>query len=415
MSRTRSDRSLPRRFAVATGLVLLAGLGSPLAAQRAGEAATVVSQWAEITREAATLRLDLADGRRVQLSVRDGAAYLDDRRIGDAPRGGELDRAWRALLNDAMARELTASEFASMVLAWEPPGTVGARMNEALTETLSVQEMAVDPDALVAPAVAPGAPSPDSLDRLLSRIAELEAATQRAEARASREARTVERRAARPARSTSPFRHIAQGISGIFSLLVTYVVLFAIGVAVIFFGGRRYIEGVADTARHATTRSLFVGLASSFLVIPAFVLGIIALVISIIGIPGLLVWVPGFPLAVVLGVLLGYLGIAHAAGEALAERRFYVNDWFQRGNSYYFLLSGLGLLLAFFLAGNVVQMAGPWLRVVRGLVMFLGFVTTFLAVMIGFGAVLISRAGTRPVRAGGRVDEPDLFTEEAGV
>jgi hypothetical protein len=417
MSRTLSDRSV-RRFA-GTGLVLAAALLVPATARVTAQAvqaqrtaADVVSSEIGISRESASLRLEMADGRSVQLSLRDGGAWIDGARIGDAPRGGDLDREWRTLLNRGM--DVPTSEFASMALAWSGPGSVGARLSEAMASALQADAAAVDPDAIIAPA----ASSADSVDRLLERIAELEAqarAAERSAVRAEREARSEARSARRTTRSPSVFRNLTEGLAGIFSLLVTYIVLFAIGVAVIFFGGRRYIEGVADTARNATTRSLFVGLAASFLVVPAFVLGIVALIISIIGIPGLLVWVPGFPLAVVLGVLLGYLGVAHGAGEALAERRFYVSDWFQRGNAYYFLLTGLGLLLAFFLAANVVHMAGPWFRVIRGLVMFLGGVTTFIALMVGFGAVLISRAGSRPMRAPGHIEEPDLFTEEAGV
>jgi hypothetical protein len=219
----------------------------------------------------------------------------------------------------------------------------------------------------------------------------------------------------RPGRSRGPFYHITEGLAGIFSIVIAYAVLFGLGFVAIFFGGRKYIEGVADTARHATGRSLLVGIAATFLVVPAFVLGIIALVISVVGIPGLLVWVPGFPVAVLVAALLGYIGVAHAAGEAFAERRFYVTDWFQRGNSYYFLLTGLGLLLALFFASMVVFMAGPWLRAISGILMFLGVVSTIACVMIGFGATLISRGGKQPVRAPGSTAERDMFTEEAGV
>lgn len=421
MSHTRSDRPV-RRSAAAAGLVVAAALLVPLKAPLAAQAdpvqapaaraaaADVVSSEIAVSREAASLRLEMADGRSVRLSVHDGGAWIDGRRIGDAQRGGELDREWRALLNRGM--DVPTSEFASLALDWSGPGDVGTRLSAAMRDALRT-DTAPAADVLVAPAVS----SADSVDRLLARIAELEAqarADERGAVRAEREARS-EARQARSTRSQSPFRHITQGLAGIFSLLVTYVVLFAIGVAVIFFGGRRYIEGVADTARHATTRSLFVGLAATFLVVPAFVLGIIALVISIIGIPALLVWAPGFPVAVVLAALLGYLGVAHSAGEAVAERRYYVTDWFQRGNSYYFLLTGLGLLLALFLGANVVHMAGPWLRFISKLLIVFGTITTIVAVMVGFGAVLISRAGTRPIRAGGQVEEPDLFTEEAGV
>jgi hypothetical protein len=144
-----------------------------------------------------------------------------------------------------------------------------------------------------------------------------------------------------------------------------------------------------------------VGLAASFLVIPVFVLGIIVLAISIVGIPALLIWVPAFPLAVVLGCLFGYLSVAHAAGEAFAERRFYGGDWFSRANSYYYLLTGLGLLLVLFVAAHVVQILGPWIGFIHDILMFLGVVLTWGAITTGFGAVLITRAGTRPARRTG--------------
>jgi len=144
-------------------------------------------------------------------------------------------------------------------------------------------------------------------------------------------------------------------------------------------------------------RSFLVGLAASFLVIPVFVLGIVVLAVSIVGIPALLIWVPAFPLAVVLSTLLGYLAVSHAAGEAFAERRFYGGDWFTRANSYYYMLTGLGLLLVLFLAAHVLEMV--WLGFISGILVFLGVVLTWAAATTGFGAVLITRAGTRPLRS----------------
>ena len=148
----------------------------------------------------------------------------------------------------------------------------------------------------------------------------------------------------------------------------------------------------------------------AFLVIPVFILGILALAISIVGIPALLAWVPLFPVAVGLALVLGYIGVAHAAGEALAERRFYLADWFQRGNSYYFLISGLGLLLAPFIMMNVVRMAGPWLGFLYGICAVVGVIGTWAALSIGLGAVLISRAGTRPMRPSA-ASEPEMYAE----
>ena len=388
------------RLTAATGLLVVAATTN-VSAQTLSEIAS--SEFAMSGSEAA-LRLEIAGGSDLNVAIRDGGVFVNGTRVGDAARGSALDRAWRDLLTRAM--DAAPSELPQLLYEWSAEGGPGARMDSALDAALQGSQSL---DAPAAP-VAPVAPNSDSVTRLVERIGELEQMVDRLE---STETRVV---VDHSSRRSNPFRHITQGIAGIFSILVTYVVLFGIGFAVIFFGGRKYIEGVADTARHAPGRSFLVGLAASFLVVPAFVLGIIALVISVIGIPGLLVWVPGFPVAVVLGVLLGYLGVAHAAGEAFAERRFYVTDWFQRGNSYYFLLSGIGILLALFLASQVVHMAGPWLSVITGILIALGVVTTVAATLTGLGAVLISRAGKQPVRADGTTAERDLFTEEeAGV
>jgi hypothetical protein len=415
MRHSHSDRphGILRRAAAGLGLAILAtgsGLAldataMPLAAQQ-GLARVTTSEFS-LSRETAVLRLELADGRSVEAAIRDGVAFVDGSRIGAAPRAGELDRAWRQLLNEGM--ELPSEELAGLLAAWQPPGSVGESMASALRGALQ----ATTADALAAPAA-----SGDTVDRLLQRIEQLERERERAE----RTAQQAERRAARAAdaaparRAPGPLRHIWQGLGGIFSLMITYVVLFGIAFVAIFFGGRKYIEGVADTARNATSRSMLVGLAGAFLLIPVFILGIIALVISIVGIPALLAWIPLFPLAAAAALILGYLSVAHAAGEAMAERRFYVNDWVERGNSYYFLLSGLGLLLAFFLAAQVVRMAGPWMGFLQGLLAFIGGAITFFALCTGFGAVLLSRGGTRPIRRSDfTAEQEDFFHEEANV
>ena len=387
------------RAAAGAGLLVLAA-SAPLAAQSLSE---VVSSEFSMSGTEAALNLELQGGRNLEVAIREGAVFIDGVRAGEAARGSALDRQWRDLLQRAM--DAPSGELPQLLFEWSADGDAGTRMDAALDAALRGEAAAAGNVEAV-----PVAPNSDSVVRLVERIGELEQLVEELEA--SPTAITVER----PSRNRNPFHRIFEGVAGVFSILVTYVVLFGIGFAAIFFGGRKYIEGVGDTARHAPGRSFLVGLAASFLIVPAFILGIIALAISVIGIPGLLVWVPGYPVAVVLALLLGYLGVAHAAGEAFAERRFYVADWFQRGNSYYFLLSGIGILLALFLASQIVHMAGPWLDVIRGLLIFLGFASTGVVIMIGLGAVMISRGGKTPVRADGTTAENDLFTEEeAGV
>ena len=409
-------------------LAVLAALpASSVAAQTATQAQAsplIRSSEISLSRTQALLHLDLVNGRSLDLAISDGRVLIDGDAVGTAQRGGRLDQAWRELLNRAI--DASPADLPGMLIEWDPPAGDAAGRLDAVLESMLRQgstaayapaDVAVDvtADAAVdvtadadasAEAVQADGQSLDTIEALNDEIRRL-----RGEIQAQvREVRLEQRRSSGPAWSR-PFRHIVRGIGGILSVLVAYAVIFGIGLAVIFFGGRRYIEGVADTARHQTLRSLFVGLAGACLIIPAFILGIIALAISIVGIPALLAWIPLFPLATILALMLGYLAVAHAAGEALAERRFYATDWFRRGNSYYFLMTGIGVLVAFFLASQVVSMAGPWLGFFTGLLIFLGVVTTIAALTIGFGAVLISRAGTRPLRNG----EPDLFSEESIV
>ena len=384
---------------VATALTALTANGQQLA--------KVVGSEFSVSRNEAALRLELADGRSVQLALRNNEAFVDGNSIGSVTRGSDFDRAWRDLLNRAM--DLPTEQLPQMLLEWEPPASeISGRFTHSIHEVLG-QATALDAPAVPVVPLAPGvAPLSDSVTRLVEKITDLERMVDHLESNA------VERAQSRSYRR-SPFRHITEGLAGVFSILIGYVVLFGIGFLVILFGGRKYIEGVADTARQAPGRSLLVGMAAAFLVFPAYLLGFLALIVSIVGIPAVLLWAPAFPLAVIGACVLGYISVAHAAGESFAERRYYVTDWFKRGNSYYFLISGIGLLLAFFLASQVVHMAGPWLNFISGILIFFGVITTIAAASIGFGAVLISRAGTRPTRSAAMAEEADLFTEEAGV
>ena len=407
MSRTASDLATGMAGGrLAFALVLaFASSGSLAAQERTGAAARVVSSEISVSRTAAVLRLDLANGRTAEFAVRDGRAFQDNGDIGAAPRGGDLDQAWRHLLEEAMETE--TDDVSDLFAAWDAPGDEA--FEQGFHAFLRSGEPALNAAAVAEPA-ADEAQLSDSVQRLVERISELQS-----EVAGLEDLRfDPDIQITIPNRRGGwggPFRHVISGIGDIFSTLLFYAVMFAIAFATIFFGGRRFIEGVADTARSAPTRSMLVGLAAAFLVIPAFILGIIALAISIVGIPALLLWVPLFPVAVCVALLLGYIGVAHAGGEALAERRFYGADWFQRGNSYYFVMTGLGLLLALFIASHVISMAGPWLGFLRGMLFALGIVVTFAAVSIGMGAVLLSRAGTRPIRRTRAAAEPTFYAE----
>ncbi len=411
MRRSFSNRPIPAL------LLAAAIIPAPVLAQAQEARGQIVSSEIALSRDAADLRLELADGRQVNIRLADDQSVrVNDERVGAYERRGALDQAWRELLQQAM--DAPTGELATMLAAWQPPAQAGAAGTRIL-EQLAGLEAPVPPAA--APQEVPSDAS-DTIQRLNQRILELERVLQDPDAAARaddlgaldipalrdlrrsleqdlrqqirQEMRSEMRREARQ-RPPSPFRHITRGLTGIFSTLMAYAVLVGLGFLAVFFG-RSHLETIADTARHSTLRSGLVGLAGSFLVLPVFILGILALAISIVGIPLLLVYLPLFPLAVVLAAVGGYLAVAHGAGEALAERRFRGTEWFTRANSYYYVITGVGLLVVLFIAANVVTMAGPWLGFLQGLLKFMAVMVTWAAFMVGFGAFLLSRGGTRP-------------------
>jgi tetrahydromethanopterin S-methyltransferase subunit G len=372
----------------------------PVAPQTPLAGSEVVSSEYAISGSEALLRLELAGGRRFELSTRDGSAYVDGSRVGAAPRGDTLDREWRELLTQAM--DAQPEQLPAMLRAWSPSGDAGAQMKTAILNALDQAQTAV---TTMTPAIP--APLSDSMSRLANRIDELEE-------------RLAERRfdEANYRREFGGgfFDNVGEGLGAIFGMIIGGLVICGIGFLLVFFGGRKYLEGVSDTVRNATGRSFLTGVAAAFLFFPAWVLGALLLTISIVGIPGLIAWVPGLPVAMCLALLLGFLAVANAAGESFAERRLYVSKWFRRGNVLYNMLAGIFLLFTLFFAAFIVHMAGGWIEPLEVLLYVLGGVVIFIAFLTGLGAVLLSRAGTRPATA--RVErEPDLFaaTEEASV
>jgi hypothetical protein len=221
-------------------------------------------------------------------------------------------------------------------------------------------------------------------------VAGTAAATARTrQATPERDAAQAERRGRRGGFGFDPIR---RGFAGIISTLALGLVLAGIGATLIFYG-RPYLETVSDTVRSSGVRSGATGLAASFLAVPAFVVLIVALAVSIIGIPFLLVAIPLYPLALFAGAALGLLAVAHAIGERTAEQSREGLD-FRHRNSYAYLFTGLGMMLTPLLAAHLIAMTG-----------FLGFIGTLLKVAtwlaiwvastVGFGAVILSRAGTR--------------------
>jgi hypothetical protein len=186
------------------------------------------------------------------------------------------------------------------------------------------------------------------------------------------------------------FRNVGRAIAGLLENALTLLVLATLGAVTLHFA-REPLDIVATTARRAPARSAMVGLAGGFLLIPVFVLGLVALAVSIIGIPFLLVWIPVFPLAAALAGLLGFLAVARNVGEWVAEQEYRGLEWIRGSNAFYTLTAGIAALMVPCIASSALRILG--LGFFTGLLAFVGSVVVFLAVAIGFGAVLLTRGG----------------------
>jgi hypothetical protein len=206
-------------------------------------------------------------------------------------------------------------------------------------------------------------------------------------------------------RGGSWFGPIQRGFAGIFSTLAFGLVLAGAGSLLIFYG-RRYLDTASDTLRVSTLRSGGVGVAAFFLIVPAFVVLVVALAVSIIGIPLLVLAVPLYPLVIASAVAFGLLAAAHALGERTAEQRRELYDMRYR-NSYAYLFTGLGMLLAPLLAADLISMTG-FLGFLGTLLKVVTWVTIWIAATIGFGAVILSRFGTQRSFIEAPIGEPPI-------
>lgn len=191
----------------------------------------------------------------------------------------------------------------------------------------------------------------------------------------------------------APVRAVGRAVGGLLQTVAAFLLLTLFGAGALHFAGDR-LERVAGAARTAPARGVAVGLAGLFLLLPAWVLGVVALAVSIIGIPLLLAWIPLFPLAAFLAMGFGYLAVARNVGAWVSAQEFRGLEWLRPSNPLHLMAAGLAALLVPWAAASAAHLFGGGL--VRGLALLVAGGTTVLAVSVGFGAVLLTRLGQAP-------------------
>lgn len=197
------------------------------------------------------------------------------------------------------------------------------------------------------------------------------------------------------AKADTPRGALDSVFHGARTVIAVFVAFAMLGFGTVFFG-RRYLEVVADTATHSFGRSLVVGLLGQLLLLPTFAMLCVGLVFTVVGILLLPFAAAAYVIGAILAVVGGYLAIAHAVGETFTRRRMANGAFVRAPNAYGYLFTGLIGLLGLWAAAALTGWMGP----VVVLFKVAAIIVTWLAATVGFGAVLLSRAGLREAFAG---------------
>ncbi len=165
-------------------------------------------------------------------------------------------------------------------------------------------------------------------------------------------------------------------------------VLAIMGVGVLVFAGAP-LEGVVERLEGGFGRSLAAGIVGQLALAPVLLLLIVALAATIIGLLLIPFAIVGFVIVAAGLMTLGFLAVARVIGGALGGRRRAALT--ERGAALRGLVVGLAIFAGLWLAAAAltpVPLAATVLRAVA-------FAVTWVAMSAGFGAALLSRAGTR--------------------
>jgi hypothetical protein len=201
----------------------------------------------------------------------------------------------------------------------------------------------------------------------------------------------------------SAWQSVLRRSAGVLGVFLTLAVL---GFGLVLFG-RQNLEIVSDTVSHSFGRAFITGLLGQVLLLPTFGMLVVGLILSVAGILLLPFAVAIFAMLVVVGVVGGYLAVAHAMGETYTRRRMALGAVIGSPNSYRYLLVGLLALTSLWVAWALFG----WVPVAGSIVWGAAFFVSWLLGTAGLGAALLSRAGIRENFAG-RLLPPEALTDE---
>ena len=220
------------------------------------------------------------------------------------------------------------------------------------------------------------------------------------------EIRTLSPASATAAAATAPLGGIQLFFRNAAGVIGVFLTLIAFGFGLVLFG-RPNLEVVADTVSHTFGRSFVVGLLAEMLLLPTFGMLVVGLLLSVVGVLLIPFAVLAYGLLLLLGVLGGYLAVAHALGESYTRRRLALGMAATSANSYRYVMVGLILMMGFW--GGWVLFG--WVPIAGTMIKIAAILVTWLLATVGLGATLLSRAGVRESFTG-RILPPEALTDE---
>ena len=374
---------------------------SILPAVVAGQARPIVSNQLAISQSEAALHLEFAGNGTLEITLRNGSVMIDGEERGNFELGDALDTAWRSLLGEIVS--LSDGPLGEALRDWEAPSSLedGALelaqlLDRTLEDALLSDDVSASADA--EPAFVIDGTVQD-LDLSLQELEDLSLRIRREIREELRQELQGELRdelrrelnVEETSRGYQPLRALGRGITDVVGDVITFLLLSLLALGAVYFA-KDNLEVVADTAQRTPLRAGMVGLAGAFLVLPAWILGCVALVASVVGIIALPFWALLFPVAVTLGAGLGYLAVARNVGEWVASRNIRSLEWLRPTNTFYAVTAGIGALLVFPVSASILDIV-PFFGFFSGLLATLGTMAILAALLIGFGAVLLTRGG----------------------
>jgi hypothetical protein len=151
-----------------------------------------------------------------------------------------------------------------------------------------------------------------------------------------------------------------------------------------------YLDGVVDALEHRFTRSFWIGVAGQLALLPALLALVTVLAITIVGILLIPFGVVAFGIAAAGVLMLGFLAAAQVTGRSLLRPRSAM-ALSPRGAALRAMVVGVS---AYFVLWLLAALLTRYPAASAAVAVF-AFIVTWVAMTAGFGAALLSRAGTR--------------------